>query len=81
MAYLRYPRSIAYPLALRRPLAMPALPDGVYPAAVLLALVLPFEVIKPVLTTAWFSLTDEKLVLLLALAAWLCLGARALPIA
>ena len=51
----------------------------VYPAAVLLALVLPFEAIKPVLVTPWVSLTDEKLVLLVAVVAWLLLGARALP--
>jgi O-Antigen ligase len=51
----------------------------VYPAAVLLALVLPFEAIKPILTTPWVSLTDEKLVLLVAVVAWLALGARALP--
>jgi hypothetical protein len=31
------------------------------------------------LKTPWFSLTDEKLVLLMAAVAWLVLGARALP--
>jgi hypothetical protein len=58
---------------------MPAWLAGIYPAAILLALVLPFEAIKPVLVTPWFSLTDEKLVLLMAAVAWLLLGARALP--
>jgi hypothetical protein len=80
MALLRYPRSIAYSVALRRPLlVVPGWPHGIYPAAVLVALVLPFEAIKPFLTTPWFSLTDEKLVLLVAAVAWLLLGARALP--
>jgi hypothetical protein len=51
----------------------------VYPAAVLLALVLPFEAIPPLLVTPWVSLTDEKVVLLLAVAAWVAMGARALP--
>src|ERR1700682_1812473 len=79
MALLRYPRSIDRSLALRRPLQLPAWPAPVYPAAVLLALILPFEAIKPVLTTPWLSLTDEKLVLLTAVVAWLLLGAQALP--
>jgi O-Antigen ligase len=58
---------------------MPAWPAGIYLAVVLLALVLPFQAITPVLTTRWFSLTDDKLVLLAAAAAWLLLGAGALP--
>jgi len=51
----------------------------VYPAALLLALVLPFEAIQPLIVTPWLALTDEKLVLLLAVGAWLLLGVRALP--
>jgi hypothetical protein len=35
--------------------------------------------IQPVLVTPWFSLTDEKLVLLIAVGAWLLLGGQALP--
>ena len=46
-----------------------------YPAALLLAVVLPFEAIPPVFA----SLSDEKLVLLLLAATWLLLGLRALP--
>src|SRR4030081_2680387 len=80
MACLRYPRSIAHPLVLRRPLlVVPGWRAGIYPAAVLLAVSLPFEAIKPILTTPWFALTDEKLVLLAAVLAWVLLGARALP--
>jgi hypothetical protein len=60
-------------------LAVPCWPAAVYPAAVLLALVLPFEAIQPVLVTPWVSLTDEKLVLLVAVLAWVALGARAAP--
>jgi O-antigen ligase len=47
----------------------------VYPAALLLALVLPFDAIPPVVG----SLSDEKIVLLILAAAWLLLGTRALP--
>ncbi len=50
-----------------------------YPAALLLTLVLPFEAIQPVLVTPWVSLTDEKLVLVVAVVAWVAMGARALP--
>src|SRR5437899_2907949 len=57
----------------------PQWPALVYPAALVLALVLPFEAIQPVIVTPWLSLSDEKLVLLLAVCAWLLLGARALP--
>jgi hypothetical protein len=60
---------------------VPRLPVAVYPAGLLLAFVLPFEAIRPVLVTPWVSLTDEKLVLLIALLAWVGLGARALPTA
>ena len=45
----------------------------------LLALVLPFEAIQPVLVTPWVSLTDEKVVLLIAVVAWMATGVRALP--
>jgi hypothetical protein len=64
---------------LRRTLALPAWPAVVYPAALLLALVLPFEAIQPVLVTPWLSLTDEKVVLLLAVVAWVLLGRGGLP--
>ena len=46
-----------------------------YPAALLLAMVLPFEAIPPVVG----SLTDEKLALCLLAAAWLGQGSRVLP--
>jgi hypothetical protein len=57
---------------------IPAWPAAIYPAAVLLVLVLPFEAVRPVVTTPWFALTDEKIVLLVAALAWLLLGARGL---
>ncbi|MGI9147379.1 MAG: O-antigen ligase family protein [Chloroflexota bacterium] len=52
-----------------------------YPAAILLALVLPFGAIQPLLTTPWLSMTDDKLVLLLTALTWLLQGRRALPTA
>ena len=58
---------------------IPAWPAAIYPAAVLLVLVLPFEAVRPVVTTPWFALTDEKVGLLVAALAWLLLGARGLP--
>jgi hypothetical protein len=64
---------------LRRALILPAWPAGIYPAALLIALVLPFEAIRPVVVTPWFALTDEKLVLLAAVAVWLLAGGRVLP--
>jgi hypothetical protein len=64
---------------LRRTFTLPAWPAVLYPAALLLALALPFEVIQPVVVTPWLALSDEKLVLLLAAGAWLLLGAQALP--
>ena len=60
-------------------MVIPSWPAGLWPAAVLLALVLPFEAIKPVLVTPWVALTDEKLGLLAAVVAWLLLGLRAVP--
>src|SRR2546428_11912889 len=54
---------------------MPTWPSALYLAALLLALVLPFEAIPPVVG----SLTDEKVVLLLVAVAWAASGARARP--
>src|SRR5579859_1403045 len=76
---VRYPRSIAHPLVFRRTLVLPASDAAVYPAALLLGFGLPFEAIQPVIVTPWVALTDDKLVLLLAVGAWLVSGARALP--
>jgi O-Antigen ligase len=47
----------------------------VYPAALLLAVVLPFDAIPPVVA----SFSDQKIVLSILAAAWLLLGMRALP--
>jgi hypothetical protein len=58
---------------------LPAWPAALLPAAVLLAVGLPFEAIRPVLSTPWFSLTDDKLIVLVAVLAWLLMGARVLP--
>ena len=71
---MRYPRSIARPLVLRRALAIRVGPDLTYPAALLLGVVLPFEIIRPIVVTPWVALTDEKVVLLTAVVAWLALG-------
>ena len=54
-------------------------PSLLYPAAVLLALSLPFAAIQPVITTSWLPITDDKLVLALLVAAWLLQGRRAVP--
>jgi O-Antigen ligase len=48
-------------------------------AAWAVAVLLPFAAIPPLITTPWFSLTDDKLAFLLLVAAWLLLGRRALP--
>jgi hypothetical protein len=58
---------------------VPSWSAAVYPAAVLLALGLPFEAIPPVLVTPWVVLSDEKVALLIAVVAWLATGARAWP--
>src|SRR5207253_2894199 len=57
----------------------PAGPSVVYAAALLLAIVLPFEAIPPVITVGTISLTVEKLVLLIVLGAWVLQGWQALP--
>src|SRR5215208_6992403 len=77
--FVVYPRSIARPLALSRSWTMPSTAGGVYPALLLLAACLPFEIIRPVVVTPWLALTTEKLTLIVAATAWLLLGARALP--
>ena len=64
---------------LRRPLALARWPDLVYPAAVLLGLTLPFAAIPPIVATPWLSLSDDKLIFLLLVAAWLTQGRRLLP--
>src|SRR5205085_9619074 len=74
-----YPRSIARVLALRPPLPLPTWPSAGYPALLLIALSLPFEAIKPVVVTPWGSLTDDRLVLLVASVAWFLAGGRAMP--
>lgn len=77
--WLRYPRSIDRSLALPRAVAIPAPLDLLYPAALVLAVLLPFDVIRPVVVTPWLQLSFEKLLLLALGAAWLAQGARALP--
>jgi hypothetical protein len=52
---------------------------AVYWAALGLALLLPFAAIPPVIVTPWLSLTDDKLILLALIAAWLALGRGAIP--
>src|SRR5438128_2914173 len=50
-----------------------------YAATLLLAFALPFGAIPPVLAVGSVSITDEKLVLLIVVAAWVRQGAQALP--
>jgi hypothetical protein len=45
----------------------------------MIAVVLPFETVRPLLVTPWFSLTDDRLVLLAAALAWVLAGVQALP--
>jgi O-antigen ligase/polysaccharide polymerase Wzy-like membrane protein len=52
---------------------------AVYWAALGMAALLPFAAIPPLVATPWVSLTDDKLVLLVLVAAWLALGRAALP--
>ena len=52
---------------------------ALFPAALLVAALLPFAAIPPLVTTPWFALTDDKLVLLTLIAAWALLGKRAIP--
>ena len=52
---------------------------AVYWAALGMAVLLPFGAIPPLLVTPWLPLSDDKLVLLVLLAAWLMLGRAALP--
>src|SRR5207248_4648636 len=52
---------------------------AVYWAALGLGLLLPFAAIPPLIATPWFGVTDDKLILLVVLAAWLLLGRGALP--
>ena len=56
-------------------MALPGWSPAIYPAALLLAVLLPFEAIPPVVG----SLSDEKIALLVLAGAWLLLGSRVLP--
>ena len=78
-ARLGYPRTIAHSITLRRWVVLADWPPALYVAALVVGFVLPFEAIPPIVSTPWFGLTDEKLVLLLLLAGWLAMGRRALP--
>src|SRR5260370_15476218 len=64
---------------MRRTLVLPGWPSALYPAAMLLAVLLPFEAIQPVISLSWLALSDEKLILVVVAAAWLIQGSRALP--
>jgi O-antigen ligase/polysaccharide polymerase Wzy-like membrane protein len=52
---------------------------AVYLAVLATALLLPFAAIPPLIATPWLSLTEDKLLLLLLVVAWLALGRRAAP--
>jgi hypothetical protein len=54
-------------------------PDLLYPAALGLGLLLPFDVIRPLADTPLGALTGEKLILALVALAWLAQGPRARP--
>jgi hypothetical protein len=53
---------------------LPDSPSALFAAALVAAFALPFEAIPPLVSTPWFTLTDDKLVLLALLAGWLTLG-------
>jgi hypothetical protein len=53
---------------------LPDSPSALFAAALVAAFALPFEAIPPLVSTPWFTLTDDKLVLLVLLAGWLTLG-------
>jgi O-antigen ligase len=46
---------------------------------VLLASLLPFETIRPLVSTPWLALDDEKLLLLMVVVAWVAMGKAAVP--
>lgn len=52
---------------------------AVYWATLGLAVLLPFAAIPPLLSTPWFGATDDKLIILVLVIAWLALGRCALP--
>jgi hypothetical protein len=54
--------------------ALPDSPSALFAAALVAGFALPFEAIPPLVSTPWFTLTDDKLVLLVLLAGWLTLG-------
>ena len=47
-------------------------------AALVVGFALPFEAIPPLISTPWFGVTDDKLILLVLVAGWLALGVGAL---
>jgi hypothetical protein len=49
-------------------------PSALVAAAFVVAFLLPFEAIPPLVNTPWFGLTDDKLVLLLLLVGWVSVG-------
>jgi hypothetical protein len=78
-ARLGYPRSIAHSLTLRRWVVLADWPSALYVAALVAGFALPFETIPPLISTPWFALGDDKLLMLVLLASWLAMGRRALP--
>ena len=76
---LGYPRTIAHSITLRRWVVLADWPPALYVAALVVGFVLPFEAIPPIVSTPWFGLTDEKLVLLLLLAGGWPWAARRCP--
>jgi len=66
-------------LALRGSLALADWSALAYPAALLLALSLPFAAIQPLVVMGGLPLTSDKLAFVLVLAAWSLQGRRALP--
>jgi O-Antigen ligase len=52
---------------------------AVYWAAMAVVAALPFAIIPPLLATPWVGLTDDKLLLLVLVVAWVMLGRQALP--
>ncbi|MBV9328735.1 MAG: O-antigen ligase family protein [Chloroflexi bacterium] len=74
-APLGYPRTIAHSLTVRRWAVLSDWTSTLYVAALVVGFVLPFEAIPPLISTPRLGLTDDKLVLMLLVVAWVISGA------
>ncbi len=77
-AGLGYPRTIAHSVTLRRWAVVVDSRSALLAAALVVGFALPFEAIPPLVSTPWFGVTDDKVLLLVLVAGWLMLGVGAL---